>query len=29
MPIATDMKNIAEGIEVYYGERVAFLSDLF
>lgn len=29
MPIAIDMKNIAEGIEVSYGERVAFLSDLF
>lgn len=29
MPIAVDMKNIAEGIEVSYGERVAFLSDLF
>lgn len=29
MPIATDMKNIAEGIEISYGERVAFLSDLF
>jgi len=28
MPIANDMKNIAEGIEVSYGERVAFLSDL-
>ena len=29
MPIAIDMKNIAEGIETSYGERVAFLSDLF
>lgn len=29
MPIAADMKNIAEGIEVSYGERVAFVSDLF
>lgn len=28
MPIANDMKNIAEGIEISYGERVAFLSDL-
>lgn len=28
MPIANDMKNIVEGIEVSYGERVAFLSDL-
>lgn len=28
MPIATDMKNMTEGIEVSYGERVAFLSDL-
>ena len=28
MPIANDMKNIAGGIEVSYGERVAFLSDL-
>ena len=28
MPIAVDMKNIAEGIEASYGERVAFLSDL-
>ena len=28
MPIVNDMKNIAEGIEVSYGERVAFLSDL-
>ena len=28
MPIANDMRNIAEGIEVSYGERVAFLSDL-
>ena len=29
MPIANDMRNIAEGIEVSYGERVAFVSDLF
>lgn len=29
MPIAFDMKNIAEGIEVSYSERIAFLSDLF
>lgn len=28
MPIANDMKHIAEGIEVSYGERAAFLSDL-
>lgn len=28
MPIANDMKNIAEGIEISYGERAAFLSDL-
>lgn len=28
MPIANDMRNIAEEIEVSYGERVAFLSDL-
>lgn len=28
MPIADDMKNIAGGIEVSYGERAAFLSDL-
>lgn len=29
MPIANDMKHIAEGIEVAYGERAAFLSDLY
>lgn len=29
MPIAQDIKNIAEDIEVSYGQRVAFLSDLF
>jgi hypothetical protein len=28
MPIANDMKNIAGGIEVSYGERVAFLSNI-
>lgn len=28
MPIANDMKHIAEGIEVSYGERAAFVSDL-
>lgn len=29
MPIAQDIKNIAEDIEVSHGQRVAFLSDLF
>lgn len=29
MSIAADMKTIVEGIEVSYGERAAFLSDLF
>lgn len=29
MPTAQDVKRIAEDIEVSYGERVAFLSDLF
>lgn len=27
MPIANDMKNIAEGIEVSYGERMSWLAD--
>lgn len=29
MPIAQDIKNIAEDIEVSYGERITYLSDLF
>lgn len=29
MSISQDIKSIADGIEVSYGERVAFLSDLF
>lgn len=29
MPIAYDMKSLAQDIEVSYGQRVAFLSDLF
>lgn len=28
MPIANDMKNIAEGIEASYGERIAAVSDI-
>lgn len=29
MPIAYDVKNLAQDIEVSYGERMAYLSDLF